>query len=46
MRACVCERVRVCTVLYVGEGKGEGMGFVVDKDANIINLLFILTNTV
>lgn len=32
--------------IYVGDKKREGIGFVVDKDANIINLLFILTNTV
>lgn len=42
---------RVCECLcmhsiYVGDKKREGIGFVVDKDANIINLLFILTNTV
>ncbi len=40
---CVC----VCVYsIYVGERKRESVGFVVDKDANIIKLLFILTNTV
>lgn len=39
---CVC----VCVSSYVGEGKRESTGFAVDKDANMINLLFILTNTV
>ena len=44
---CPCVCVCVCVYsIYVGERKREGIGFVVGKGANVINLLFTLTNTV
>lgn len=45
--ACSC--MHVCerdTYVYMWERETGSSGFLVDKNADIINLLFILTNTV